>query len=170
MKKLHINQYKDEIFIKNNLNASAIEIRYTGSIVAHCLSQSNIVMSYNKIIILNPKKEINAKLLFKYYGNFKIRRIYAYSEGEMVSGAISHHFDEIENIRSQIDTASFKYEDMNKTNKYIPTSNSIISYELGGKMGYISPRSKGKRLVRKYLKEGTILKKLISKRGENGIK
>ena len=148
---LHINQYHDEIYIKNKYDAKIIEIRYTGNIVADCLANSVVFMSHNKIMIINPKKEIRAKLLFRYYGNFKIKRIYVYHEGKMIPGAISHHFDEVEHIHSQIDTATFKYEDMNKT-------------------GYTSPKDIGKRITKRYTKEGAILNNLISKRGDDAIR
>ena len=167
---LHINQYHDEIYIKNKYDAKIIEIRYTGNIVADCLANSVVFMSHNKIMIINPKKEIRAKLLFRYYGNFKIKRIYAIQDGRMIPGAISHHFDEVEHIHSQIDTATFKYEDMNKTTKNYPALNSMLFYEFGGKKAYVSPVDKGRRITRRYAKEGAILNNLISKRGDYVVK
>jgi len=167
---LHINQYHDEIYIKNKYDAKIIEIRYTGNIVADCLANSVVFMSHNKIMIINPKKEIRAKLLFRYYGNFKIKRIYAIQDGKMIPGAISHHFDEVEHIHSQIDTATFKYEDMNKTTKNYPALNSMLFYEFGGKKAYVSPVDKGRRITRRYAKEGAILNNLISKRGDDVVK
>ena len=167
---LHINQYHDEIYIKNKYDAKIIEIRYTGNIVADCLANSVVFMSHNKIMIINPKKEIRAKLLFRYYGNFKIKRIYAIQDGKMIPGAISHHFDEVEHIHSQIDTATFKYEDMNKTTKNYPALNSMLFYEFGGKKAYVSPVDKGRRITRRYAKEGAILNNLISKRGDDAIR
>ena len=121
-------------------------------------------------MIINPKKEIRAKLLFRYYGNFKIKRIYAIQDGRMIPGAISHHFDEVEHIHSQIDTATFKYEDMNKTTKNYPALNSMLFYEFGGKKAYVSPVDKGRRITRRYAKEGAILNNLISKRGDDVVK
>lgn len=167
---LHINQYHDEIYIKNKYDAKIIEIRYTGNIIADCLANSVVFMSHNKIMIINPKKEIRAKLLFRYYGNFKIKRIYAIQDGKMIPGAISHHFDEVEHIHSQIDTATFKYEDMNKTTKNYPALNSMLFYEFGGKKAYVSPVDKGRRITRRYAKEGAILNNLISKRGDDVVK
>ena len=167
---LHINQYHDEIYIKNKYDAKIIEIRYTGNIVADCLANSVVFMSHNKIMIINPKKEIRAKLLFRYYGNFKIKRIYAIQDGKMIPGAISHHFDEVEHIHSQIDTATFKYEDMNKTTKNYPALNSMLFYQFGGKKAYVSPVDKGRRITRRYAKEGAILNNLISKRGDDVVK
>ena len=88
----------------------------------------------------------------------------------MIPGAISHHFDEVEHIHSQIDTATFNYEDLNKTTTNYPALTSMVSYEIEGKKGYTSPKDIGKRITKRYTKEGAILNNIISKRGDDVVK
>tara|TARA_A100001201_G_scaffold23322_2_gene26576 strand:- start:4815 stop:5297 length:483 start_codon:yes stop_codon:yes gene_type:complete len=131
-----ITQKTDSISIENYQNLSALEISYRGFIVGEVLGNTITGMNNKKIIIgfLSDPQEI----LIKYYGDFAIKSIKAYSKNnKLIKVKRIVESDEIGHILSKWDESTNTYDSYNKSNKYSEKSKSLLSTTLNNVKRYI---------------------------------
>ncbi len=163
---LKINQYYNEIYLKNLYESNVLEIIYYGTFVGNFLVDANVFMNSNKIIIFGMESPVDNKLLMNYEGNFLIKRVYTYENGKQKAGGVKHYFDEIENIYSRLDTSDSKWEELDKTNRYYKNVSSLLSYKKNNRRYYLTKRNGYAQTSQKLNQSSKkILNKLIAKRG-----
>ena len=130
-----LTQRVQEININYTEEPVALEIFYIGSFVGEVLGNTVSGMNNKKIIIvfLTPPEET----LIRYYGNFKIKSIKAYSKNnKLIKTKKRTITDEIGHITSKWDESTTTYENYNQSNRYIPKTKSIIACTINGNKSY----------------------------------
>ena len=131
-----ITQKTDSISIENYQNLSVLEISYKGFIVGEVLGNTVSGMNNKKIIIgflSNPEE-----VLIKYYGDFTIKSIKAYSKSnKLIKVKRIIESDEVGHILSKWDESTPTYDNYDKTNKYSEKSKSLLSTTLNNVKRYV---------------------------------
>ena len=131
-----ITQKTDSISIENYQNLSVLEISYKGFIVGEVLGNTVSGMNNKKIIIgflSNPEE-----VLIKYYGDFTIKSIKAYSKSnKLIKVKRIIESDEVGHILSKWDESTTTYDNYDKTNKYSEKSKSLLSTTLNNVKRYV---------------------------------
>ena len=140
---IKISQYPDKIYLDNCSGQRLIHIEYSGTFVADVLpNEVTIMMDKNKIFIMDIGDGFDNQVFMNYYGNFYIKSIFYYEDGYRIPGVITRYSDEVDKINSRFDESTSKYEDFNKTNKYIKNIKSLLSYKKGGRVVNITEKKK----------------------------
>tara|TARA_R110002074_G_scaffold8763_3_gene35584 strand:+ start:2072 stop:2572 length:501 start_codon:yes stop_codon:yes gene_type:complete len=157
-----ISQYTDKIYLENCSGYKLIEIKYSGTFIADVVPEDvTIIMNKNTICIMDIGNGFDNQVFMNYYGNLNIDSIFYYEDGYKIPGGIIKYSDEVNKIKSKFDESTSKYEDFNKTNKYIKNVNSILSYKKAGRTIHLTHNKKYNSMskgIRK--KELQILKNL----------
>ena len=160
-----LTQHINTIEISNASSVKALEIDYSGSIIADITGNVISGMNSSKIIILfldDPQE-----LLMTYNGNFDINQVRAYSKDkELLQIELNTITDNFSAIDSKWDESTTTYENYNRTNKYIPKQKSLLSFKINGEQKYYNP--KGEVDTQKVSKSD--LMKLNRIRGNYGVK
>tara|TARA_R110002020_G_scaffold223840_11_gene433083 strand:- start:402 stop:908 length:507 start_codon:yes stop_codon:yes gene_type:complete len=134
-----------EVSIENMYNLSMLEIGYNGTLVADFKEEVVVILRKNKIRIYF--KEIpQSDVLMQYYGNFKIVSVFARDRNNIkIKITRKNISDEVQHITSKWNESTTKYNEYNKSNRYIGSIPSLISYTYKGKKVYKDSRNKAKK-------------------------
>ena len=163
-----LTQHINTIEITNAHTLKALEIQYSGTLVADITGNVVSGLNKDKIIILfldEPQEH-----LISYYGNFNISQIKAYGiEQKQVYTIpidINTITDDYIKINSKWEESTTKYEDYNRSNKYIPNQKSLLSFKTNGEQKYYNIKG---AVNTKKVSESDLIK-LNRIRGNYGVK
>ena len=130
---IKIKQYVDELYIEDYEDIAYLDIFYKGTFNGQMVSDGFVFVIRNRIIITHIDLD-PSNILMTYSGNLKIQKAYAYTfDKQKHTVGLSRVVDEIQMIESTWDGSNTKYEDYNKTNKYLRKKNTTIKKKLGSK-------------------------------------
>lgn len=161
---ISLTQHINTIEINNAHSLKALEIQYSGTIIAEI--GGNVVSGMNKNKIIIVFLEDPQELLMTYYGNFNINQVKAYNSKELVDIDLNTITDDYSKINSKWEESTTKYEDYNRTNKYISKIKSLLSFKSNGDNRYCNV--KGSLSENKISKKDLITLNRI--RGNYGVK
>jgi hypothetical protein len=140
---VEISQYTDRIYLDNCSGHRLIEIKYYGTFIADVVPEDvTIIMNKNTICIMDIGNGFDNQVFMNYYGNLSINGVFYYENNYKIPGGVTRYSDEVNRIKSKFDESTSKYEDFNKTNKYIKNVNSLLSYKKFGRTIYLKNNKK----------------------------
>jgi hypothetical protein len=157
-----ITQYTDRIYLDNCSGQKLIEINYSGSFVGDVIPEGvTVMMNKNKICIMDIGDGFDNQVFMYYYGKLSIKSAFYYENDIKTPIGITRNSDEVNRISSKLSESTTKYEDFDKTNKYIKNVKTLLSYRKAGRVINVTNRktynSPSKDIKNREMK---ILKKL----------
>ena len=130
---IKIKQYIDEICVENYEDIAYLDIFYHGTFLGEMISDGFVFVRKNRMIITHIELD-PSNVLMTYSGNLVIDEIFAYTyDNQKYPVYVSRVVDEIQTIKSTWSDSTTKYEDYNKTNKYVRNVKTTIKRKLGSK-------------------------------------
>ena len=131
---------KDELILEGLERAAVLDLKFTGEFHGTSSHPNNIVRAYNNRIIFAFGGEYDKNIL-RYVGTLKIDSgtVYWYtphSPSREINKArirIAIKDDKIQNIKSEWDSSTNKYEEYLDEQSIIRTKKSLLTYNVNGK-------------------------------------
>ena len=163
--KARIDQNYNEIFMSGYAGARLIDIRFNGAFTGDLIPKGHVSMGKNRILISKAKEYGQGDLFLRYKGSLNITSVHLYFNDSAISVPIIKHSDEINRIFGKWDEAETKYEDYNKSFKYLIGGSSLLSYVKKDKRFYLEEKRRVESIT-SLTGDGKILENLIAKRSE----
>ena len=163
---LSLKKYYDKIYIEDANIYDLIEIQFTGTFIGNVLvNDLTVFMGKNVIYITDIDYDFRDDIFMRYYGNFKIKKMYGYrKEGDDAIkefGATREYSDEFKKFSSKYSEINATWNSLNETNKYKKDIESLLSYEKNGKVNYLCKTGKRGAVIKNiHGREMKILKKM----------
>jgi len=165
--RIRVDQYKNDVYIKDYRGAILIDIRYSGTFIGDMIPTGFVAMNSSRIIIYNIQQDLPHDLFMNYEGNLRIRSIFAYTKDKTYSGVINIESDEWDRISGKWDEIELTWEDYDHSQKYIKDVNTMLSYIKQDDRYYLRGGKRQKTIPAKAKRnEKNILSNLIAKRSE----
>ena len=164
---IQLIQSPDEVNIENMHNLSMLEIKYRGSLIADFKEEVIVIIRQNKIKIYF-KEVPQSDVLMQYYGNFKIGSLFARDRNNRkIKVTRKYTSDEMQLVLSKWNESTMKYTDYKRSNRYVGSVPSVISYTFRGKIKY---KDSNNRSIKERKLSRTYFNKLNKFRSNYGVK
>ncbi len=163
--KVRIDQYYNEIFMSGYAGARLIDIRFNGAFTGDLIPEGHVSMNRNRILISNIKEHTPSDIFMRYAGSLDITKVYVRFKDSSVAVPVIKHSDEVNRIFGKWSEAETKYEDYNKSFKYLIGGSSLLSYVNKDERFYIKGKNRN-NFISSLSEDGKILNNLIAKRSE----
>ena len=116
----------DSVYVENHEKTKLLIIEYTGSFDGDMVAGGVVVVKTNHIYVFGLELD-TTNILFNYSGNFKIKRVWAYTSSKKRYGIVTKTTsDNVNRILSEWDSSDSKYTDYNKSNKHKSYKKTIL--------------------------------------------
>ena len=157
----------DEVNIDNMHNLSTLEIKYRGTLIADFKEEVVVIIKRNRIKIYF-RQIPQSDVLMQYYGNFKIVSLFARDRSNRkIKVTRRNTSDELQHKLSKWNRSIMKYTDYKRTNRYVGSVPSVISYTFRGKIKY---KDSNNRSIKERKLSRTYFNKLNKFRSNYGVK
>ena len=131
-----------ELHMEYSTKPVVLDISYSGNIVGELHGDNNVVgINKNRMIIAFTGDIKNHFMSMT--GDFKIKKIKAYDgQKQKIPVTIKRVNDEVQKIQSEWDSSTNKYEEYNKSSKYLNVEESKMTFSINGEKRTINNKGK----------------------------
>ena len=116
----------DSVYIENYEPIVVLIIEYTGSFDGDMVAGATSVIKRNHIFLFGIDLD-STNILFNYNGNFRIKKVYAYTSDKKKHWIVAKTTsDNVERITAEWNTSDSKYTDYSRSNKFKSYKKTIL--------------------------------------------